>query len=148
MFEKIVVGLDGSETSDKALRTACDLAQKYGSEIHLVHTPQPKTVAFAMGAVAGYHTVTTMPNDEEVTKAANMIIGRGKGIAQDYDLSAVKTYSHRGDPVEEIVACAEGCDADLIVTGRRGLGSLGALIQGSTAQGVAHNAKCACLTVA
>ena len=36
MFKKIVVGLDGSQTSTNALRLACDLAQKYGSEIHLV----------------------------------------------------------------------------------------------------------------
>ena len=52
MFEKIVVGIDGSEVSEKAMRKACDVAGKHGSEIHLVHTPQPQTVAFAMGAVA------------------------------------------------------------------------------------------------
>ena len=41
MFDKIVVGLDGSLASEHALRLACDLAKKYTSEIHLVHTPQP-----------------------------------------------------------------------------------------------------------
>ena len=62
MFKKIVVGLDGSETSENALRIASDLASKYSSELHLVHTPQPQTVAFAMGAMPGYHAVTTMPS--------------------------------------------------------------------------------------
>ena len=69
MFDKIVVGIDGSKTSETALEVACDLAGKYGSEIHLIHTPQPQTVAFAIGAVAGYHMVTTMPEETEVNLA-------------------------------------------------------------------------------
>lgn len=147
MFEKIVVGLDGSAHSDHALRLACDLAGKYSSELHLVHTPQPQTVAFAMGAVAGYHTVTTMPGPEEVQEAADKIFDAAKAIAAEYKQTVTETYSEVGDPAEHIVACAKECDADLIVTGRRGLGSLGSLFQGSTTQRVNHLAECACLSV-
>lgn len=147
MFAKIVVGLDGSETSDNALRLACDLAQKYQSELHIVHTPQPVTVAFAMGAVAGYHAVTTMPSQDEVRQAGEKILNAGKKIAQDCGQTVTSTRMKMGDPADEIVACAEDCGADLIVTGRRGLGNLGALIQGSTTQRVNHLAKCACLSV-
>ena len=53
MFTKIVVGFDGSDSAERALRLACDISKKYKSEVHLVHTPQPQTVAFAMGAMAG-----------------------------------------------------------------------------------------------
>ena len=74
MFRKIVIGIDGSDAATRALRLACDLAQKYGSELHLVHTPQPQTVAFAMGAVAGYHAVTTMPSAEEVKEGGQRIL--------------------------------------------------------------------------
>ena len=77
MFEKIVVGIDGSEASQLALRTACEIADKYSSEIHLVHTPEPKTVAFAVGAVAGYHAVATMPSEAEVEEASSKIIQSG-----------------------------------------------------------------------
>ncbi|MFY0597209.1 MAG: universal stress protein [Cognatishimia sp.] len=147
MFKKIVVGLDGSETSENALRAACDLAHASGSKIYLVHTPQPQTVAFAMGAVTGYHAVTTMPSDAEVVAAAQKVINTGKAIAQEFGQDITETHQRRGNPVDEIIACAEACDADLIVTGRRGLGSIETLIHGSTAQGVAHKANCACLTV-
>lgn len=147
MFKKIVVGLDGSETSDNALRMACDLAQKYSSEIHVVHTPQPDTVAFAMGAVAGYHAVTSMPSAEEVSKAAEKIVDSAKAIAAEHDQTVASSHTERGEPAHKIVEFAESCGADLIVTGRRGLGSLGALIQGSTSQHVNHHAKCACLSV-
>jgi len=147
MFSNIVVGLDGSDTSETALRLACDLAQKYDSQIHLVHTPQPMTVAFAMGAVTGYHTVTTMPSDAEVKEAADKIIASGKAIAKETGLEIIAEHTGRGEPADEIVARAEECGADLIVTGRRGLGSISSLIQGSTTQRVNNLAKCACLSV-
>lgn len=147
MFKTIVVGPDGSQTSETALQTACDLARKYEAELHLVHTPQPQTVAFAMGAVAGYHTVTTMPSMDEVKAAADKIVNGGKKIAEESGVSVAQAHSDIGNPVDEILSVAESCNADLIVTGRRGLGSLGALVQGSTSLGVTHHAKCACLSV-
>ena len=147
MIKTIVVGLDGSETSNNALILASDLANKYAANLHLVHAPQPQTVAFAMGAVAGYHAVTTMPSAEEVKEAADRIIEAGIAVAAEHHQTVTHTHVAHGDPADEIVSYAEGCGADLIVTGRRGLGSVGALIQGSTSQRINHLAKCACLSV-
>lgn len=147
MFRNIVVGLDGSETSENALRLACDLAQKYDAEIHIVHTPQPQTVAFAIGAVASYHAVSTMPSADEVQAAGEKILNSGKSVANECGIIAVHTHMKRGDPAEEIISYAKGCEADLIVTGRRGLGSVSSLVQGSTTQRVNHLAECACLSV-
>ncbi|MBY5934192.1 universal stress protein [Tateyamaria omphalii] len=147
MFSKIVVGVDGSETSDNAVRIACDLADKYGSEIHMVHTPQPQTVAFALGAVAGYHAVTTMPSHDEVVKAAQKIVDAATDVAKNCGCTVVSTQIEQGDPGTEITGFAQKLGADLIVTGRRGLGSIGSLVQGSTSQQVNHLAKCATLSV-
>lgn len=147
MFKTIVVGLDGSDTSRKAVTVACDLAKKYEADVHLVHAPQPQTVAFAMGAVAGYHAVTTMPSADEVEDAADKIIASGKAVAAKHNQAIARTWVAHGNPADEIVSYAEECGADLIVTGRRGLGCIGALIQGSTSLGVNHLAKCACLSV-
>ncbi|WP_147111275.1 universal stress protein [Tateyamaria sp. syn59] len=147
MFSKIVVGVDGSETSDNAVRIACDLAGKYGSEIHIVHTPQPQTVAFALGAVAGYHAVTTMPSHDEVVKAAQKIVDGATEVAKTCGNAVVSTQIEQGDPGTEITGFAQKVGADLIVTGRRGLGSIGSLVQGSTSQQVNHLAKCATLSV-
>ena len=147
MFKKIVIGLDGSESSENALRLACDLAQHYDSEIHLVHTPQPQTVAFAMGAVAGYHAATTMPAAAKVKEAAEKILSAGKAIAKKHNRAIDQTHIGHGNPADQIIAYAEDFRADLIVTGRRGLGSIGSLVQGSTSQRVNHLAKCACLSI-
>ncbi len=147
MFEKIVVGVDGSPESEHAFSLACDLAQKYNSELHLVHTPQPQTVAFAMGAVAGYHAATTMPSSEEIKMACDKIVSSAEAIAEKNNQKITQTHLERGDPADQIIACAKGCGADLIITGRRGLGSVGSLLQGSTSQRVNHLAKCACMSV-
>ena len=147
MFKNIVVGFDGSEMSERALRLACDLAQKYEGDIHLVHTQQPHTVAFAMGAVAGYHAVTTMPSPAEVQSAGEKIINVAKSIASEYGCTLSETHVDVGEPSEKILACAKDHGADLIVTGRRGLGAVGSLVQGSTTLEVNHHATCACLSV-
>lgn len=147
MFKRIVVGVDGSSTSDNAVRIACDLASKYDSALYLVHTPQPQTVAFALGAVAGYHAVTTMPSHEEVEEAASKIVKDATAIAQECGNEIVETRTDQGDPAQKITSCAQDVGADLIVTGRRGLGSIGSLVQGSTSQQVNHLAKCATLSV-
>jgi len=147
MFEAIVVGIDGSEPSQHALRLACDLAGKYSADLHLVHTPQPQTVAFAMGAVAGYHAVTTMPSPDEVKTAGEKILSDGAQIVADAGQSVAGTHQQLGDPADVMIEYANRCGADLIVTGRRGLGSVGALVQGSTTQRVNHLAQCACLSV-
>lgn len=147
MFDKILIGIDGSETSEKALRMACDLATKYGAELHLIHTPQPQTVAFAMGAISGYHAVTMMPSPEEVSIAANKILAEGAQIAAACGQEITQQLQELGDPADVMIAYAERWEIDLIVTGRRGLGAIGALVQGSTTQRVNHLAKCACLSV-
>jgi len=147
MFNKIVIGVDGSEASQRALRLACDLAAKYESEIHLVHTPQPQTVAYAMGAVAGYHAVTTLPSTDEVDEACKKVLQSAKTIAQEHAVVITQSYTEHGNPAERLITCAEQCGADLIVTGRRGLGSVGTLVLGSTTQSVSHHATCACLSV-
>lgn len=147
MFNKIVIGTDGSDHAERALRLACDIAAKYDSEICLVHTPQPETVAFAMGAVAGYHTVTTMPQEAEVQEAAQKVIDAAKAIAAECGTTVTQFHTERGDPADQIVSKAKEIGADLIVTGRRGLGFVGSLVQGSTTQRIGHEADCAVLTV-
>ncbi len=148
MFSNIVVGFDGSEPSQNALKVACDLAQKYGSAVHLSHTPVHETVAFALGAVAGYHVATTMPKPEEIKEASGKVFAQAQSIADAAGGAKLVPHVGGGDPAHDMLDCANAVGADLIVTGRRGLGNLTALMMGSTSAHVAHHAKCACLTVA
>jgi len=145
MFNKIVVGLDGSAHAENALRIACDIGKKYDSEIHLVYTAHPETVGLPVGAIAGYHAAV-MPTPAAIKAAGEKVLKSGVAITKKYGRKSVVKHMKKGNAADQILACAEDCDADLIVTGRRGLGALGSLILGSTSQRVAHLAKCACLS--
>jgi nucleotide-binding universal stress UspA family protein len=147
MFKTICVGYDGSEPSENAVRAACDLAGRYQATLHIVHTPHPETVAFAMGAVAGYAVAASMPTPEETRKAAEDMIERAKATAAAAGQTNVTTHIGSGDTATALTNYAKSVDADLIVTGRRGLGNLSALVLGSTSLDVGHKANCAHLTV-
>lgn len=143
MFKKIVVGLDGSTASKTGLHLACDLAQKYGADVHLVHTPQVETVAYAMGSGA----VAIIPVQDELDAAGAKVLEEGEAIAKGCGLKIAETHLTHGNVADQILACADDCGADLIITGRRGLGGVACLVLGSTSQRISHLAKCAYMSV-
>ena len=147
MFAKIVVGIDGSQAAEDALAIACDLAQKYDSELHLVHTLQPQTAIYAMGMAGGFPISTPVPSDEAIVAAAEEVITSARKVVEAVGGKITEVHQKTGEPADCIVDVAKQCGAGLIVTGRRGLGSLGALVQGSTSQRINHLADCAYLTV-
>ncbi len=146
MFKTIIVAVDGSDCAKKAVTTACELARQSEGQIIVVHAPQAETSAFAVGAVAGYHEVLTAPTHDELTEAGTKILDEATAIAKEAGCD-VQTDLHIGDPVRQVLQVAKDNSADLIVTGRRGLGSVAGLFLGSTSQRIQHHATCACLTV-
>lgn len=143
MFEKIVVATDGSDHASEALRVACDLAGKYNSSLHIVHTPQ----AVGDTLIVGYTAVPVPPTKEEMEKAGREVIGAAESYVREAGLSDFTSELVSGDPAHAIVEEAKARKADLIVMGRRGLGSLSGLLVGSTTTKVSQLAPCAVLTV-
>lgn len=147
MFKQIIVGLDGSENSKTAIQIACEMANHSSGTVTLVHVPHAESAAFVVGAVAGYHAAVLKPTLEEVEKAGQGIIDEGLKIAEDMKCKSVKSHMPHGHAVTEILNHAKAIDADLIVTGRRGLSGITSLVLGSTTQSVNHLASCACLSI-
>ena len=143
MFEKIVVGIDGSEQSMSALAIASDLAQKYASQLYLVHSPELETTGIAVGSGA----VMIEPEPEAIAEAGQKVMQAAKEKATELGLAPTDCIVGNADPAREILKCTDEVGADLIVLGRRGLGGLSSLLLGSVSQKVSHDAKCACLTV-
>ena len=147
MFSKILVGTDGSEAAIRALEAAAALSSICKAKLMVIHVPRPDTIAFATGAVAGYHMVTTLPSDEQVRAAGEKILTAAKESVTAAGGQVSGTELRRGEPADEIVAYAQSEGVDCIVTGRRGLGNLMGLVLGSTSQRIAHIAPCAVLSV-
>ncbi|MEP3275930.1 MAG: universal stress protein [Stappiaceae bacterium] len=143
MFSNILVAVDGSDQSDHALATACDIAQKYQAELHLVHSPQLETVALAVGSGA----FSVEPSQERVREAGKKVMDQAVSLADKQGCSPKSTIVGNANAAQEILDSAKKIDADLIVMGRRGLGGIASLLLGSVSGKVSQESPCACLTV-
>ena len=154
MFEKILVPLDGSEHSLKALDKAVQIAKRFGGKITLVnvYSVSVQPLLLPEPTVAG---VPTMPvlTAAEITRIGESARSVGRRILDDGAEKAkeeeVKTEKIlvEGHAVQEIVKLAKEGDFGLIVIGARGLSKIREILLGSVSDGVIHHASCPVLVV-
>lgn len=143
MFRTILVAIDGSEHSKNALEIACDISSKYNADIHLIHVPEVEATAIAVGPSA----VIVQPSDEIIENAGRHIMDKATEQAVHFGCKPSGVKISQGDPAQIILNQASDLNADLLVTGRRGMGKLSGLLMGSVSQKVSQLAPCPCLTV-
>ncbi len=139
MFERIVVGTDGSETATAALQQAVQLAAQSGAELHIVSGYHPKTGLRVTGAGSGVETWMVGSSDqvEGILRDAADVARRAK--------VTVKTHHEEGDPAKALLTIAKQVEADLITVGNRGMKGVKRFVLGSVPNDVAHKASCAVL---
>lgn len=145
MTNNILVPVDGSEHSKKALELACDLADKYDAKMHLLHVilaPEAKHTLVLGGA-----SVTVDAPKEEIEEAGHKAIDAAKKIAGEHGRTDVKTDVVGGPTALRILEYAKENDIDMIVMGSRGLSDISGLVVGSVSHKVSHLAPCTCVTV-
>ncbi len=144
-MNKILVAVDGSKTSRKALDFACALAVKFDAELHLLHVAHPlhqdKTL------VLGGAAVTVHATPDEIEKAGRKVVEASRRIAEEAGVARVTTKAVPGDPARQIVDIAAREAVDTIVLGNRGLGGIAGLMLGSVSHKVNQLAHCTCITV-
>lgn len=145
MLQKILVAVDGSEYSQKALELACQLTEKFEGSLHIVHVPQGAAADRVM--VLGGASVMIHAGHEQIEKAGRTLIEAAGKIAEERLPGKVTTELRGGDPADEIMKSADENASDCIVLGSRGLGDFGGLLLGSVSHKVSHSAHCTCITV-
>jgi nucleotide-binding universal stress UspA family protein len=130
---RIVVGVDSSATSLKALRWAMDEAALRGSEVELVHAfPRPELVGMTM--------VVTLPSDDELREASEQVLADALSAVGGPGGITVTQRVGSGGPASVLVEAAK--DAELLVLGSRGLGGFRGMLLGSVTQQVIAHAPC------
>jgi len=145
MITNILVPVDGSEHSKKALELACDLADKYDAQIHVLHvilSPEAKHTLVLGGAA-----VTVDASKEEIEEAGHKVIEAAKEIAAGHGRKNIETDVVGGPTAQRILDYSKDNDIDMIVMGSRGLSDLSGLVIGSVSHKVSHLAPCTCVTV-
>ena len=145
MLDKILVAVDGSEYSKKALEFAIELADKFAARLHLIHVPQG--VAADRVMVLGGASMMIHANRDQIEAAGRDLIEAARELAEEQVSGRVSTELRGGDPAAEIIASAEENEADCIIIGSRGLGDFGGMMLGSVSHKVNHTAPCTCITV-
>jgi nucleotide-binding universal stress UspA family protein len=140
-LEKILVPMDFSECSRKALRYALPLARQFRSKIGLVHVmPANYFVGSEFGPVD--FPVPESEWRESSEKELRAILARELGEG-----AGGEAFVRQGQPAHEIAACAREWDADLIVVSTHGRTGLRHVLVGSVAENVVRYAPCPVLVV-
>ena len=136
-MKKILVPIDGSKYSFKALEKARVLCEKCGSELIVI------TVVSDIVALNVDYKIDII--SQNIASAEQML----KQIELDFKDSNIKltTMYKVGDITREIVEQAEKSDVDLIVMGSRGLGMLSRTFLGSISHKVINNTDRSVLVV-
>lgn len=133
----IVIGHDGSNYADAALRWAVKAAAHIGQELTVVRTVQLESVpqASAAGEFGWVSGPEYLPEDDSAIEAAQAELGA----------DVVHVVSAVGNPAARLVE--ESATARLVVLGSRGRSPLSAALLGSTAYAVAAHAHCPVIVV-
>ena len=129
MYDRILVAVDHSEMSDRAVLAARDLALLSKGEVWVLHLRERE-----MGAKTGVLRIDETTEDADAQVAASVEVLTEAGVKAHGE----GRNTIFGDAAREIVNDAFEVDADVIVMGSRGRGDLAGLLLGSTAHKVIH----------
>jgi nucleotide-binding universal stress UspA family protein len=138
-IRSILVAHDFSETADRALQLALDLAERLGARVTIVH---------AYEAVYGFPESVQLTADilaaaqKTATKALGDLVARTERSGVE-----IKSSLRQGAAWKEINAAAKDLGADLIVIGTHGRHGIARALIGSVAEKVVRTAPCPVLTV-
>ena len=171
MFQRILVAIDGSDPSAKALTAAADLAAKPGARLDIVHVRMhgrpveelermaesehivahvaPRALPAAMSNISTMSDLFANAEHEArvVAEIGDRLLEAAARDAREAGAGEVKTHSLGGDYADGILDTAKDTGADLIVLGRRGLGRIRQLVLGSVSNSIVQKAECAVLLV-
>ncbi|MGO0122601.1 universal stress protein [Desulfothermobacter acidiphilus] len=150
MYNKILVAVDGSENSLRAVREAGRLAEgNPEAEIILITIVPPIDSTFAYST---WFTPQEVQSQEKkvidaLLARAEEIIKEAEEIAKEVASGTVRSVVQVGDPAQALVAYADKEKCDVIVMGKRGRGVIRELLLGSVSNKVIHLAPCPVLLV-
>jgi nucleotide-binding universal stress UspA family protein len=139
VFERILLSVDSSEDSDKAVAVVADLAPRYGAQVLVVHGRDLRSVPPPGTSVPMPPVGVDLETEEEaqaIVDAALEVLRKAGVEARGQVLSA------RGHIAEAILQAAQDADARFIVLGSRGMSRLHQIVIGSVAHKIVQLAPC------
>ena len=139
MFDRIVVGTDGSDTATRAVKTAVELAKLSNAKLEIVsaYEPVPQSrLREETSGISGDISHTINPRED-----VQFVLDKAAGEAKKEGVEVV-THPREGDPADAILDVAEENDADLVLVGNKGMTGARRFLLGSVPNKISHHAPC------
>ena len=142
MFERIVVGTDGSDTAAEAVRQAIEIARLSGAALDIVSAfePVPQSRLREEAQVVPGDIAHAVGPREDVS----VVLEAAAGRASQQSVK-VNTHSREGEAADAILDVAEELGADLIVVGNKGMTGARRFLLGSVPNKISPHAPCGVL---
>jgi nucleotide-binding universal stress UspA family protein len=133
-----------------AVEQAAQIAKAFGASLHIVTAFKPAmstTIAGSSLEAMAYGGASALVEAE--SRIADEVEARLGSLAKKYLNQGIKVNTHglASDPADAIVDVCEGCGADLVVVGNRGMGGVKRFVLGSVPNKISHHAPCSVLIV-
>jgi nucleotide-binding universal stress UspA family protein len=139
---RILLAVDGSACSDRATELVTTLALPPDSTVRVVGVHRPYTDVLGISwAAMGDAATNTETEEEAEIRSLREAIARAEADLQRPDWK-VEGFLLHGRPGSSIVDEARAMDADLVVVGSRGHGTIATMLLGSTASEIVDHAPC------
>jgi nucleotide-binding universal stress UspA family protein len=144
---QILVATDGSEEAQLASSSATVLAERTGSELHVVYVGHMPPVFYESPGAWALDPDLQRKMEERAEQEARARVDEQVQRVREAGGEVAGVHARVGRPDAEIVRLAEELDAGLIVLGSRGLGPLRSALMGSVSHSVVHHARCPVVVV-
>ncbi len=135
MFEKILIGLDGSTLAEQVIPYAIEQAVNFDSRVVLLRVIGNEAVAAPARATASYLQAMAIEEDKAHKYLEGIEVSfRERGIVTEVAVI-------QGEPSDTLISYAEQNGADLIILATHGYGGLKRLVLGSVADRVIRETK-------
>jgi nucleotide-binding universal stress UspA family protein len=140
VFTNILIAIDGSEASQRALARAVDEAKVWNAKLHVLYVVE--TGLFS--SLPSDNTVEIMYRVLE--KEGTTVLDRAKKYAAEKGIT-VTTHIKQGHAGSEVIALADQENADLIIVGSHGKSQADRLLIGSVSTFVVSHSKVTTMVV-
>lgn len=147
MYKHLLVPTDGTRLSDKAIKSAVELAVKLEAKITGMHVVPPYNMAISGYEVAPVVVFTPAEYRASTTKIAKAALARLEKAATAAGVACTTTSATDERPWDAIVRTAKTRKCDLIVMASHGRRGLSGLILGSETTKVLTHSKVPVLVV-
>lgn len=140
MFTNILVPVDGSDNSYRALDAALLLSEKLSSNITVIHVMEQFPITHIGSEKLLSEVLETYKKENQDILSKCSEIATQKGLT-------IKTLLLQGNPASVILDYSKKEKFDLLIMGTRGLGKFKELILGSVSGKIVHHSPCAVMLI-